>query len=274
MTRIVQISDSHAGSRGGVPLDNLRRTVDHINQELRPDFVIHTGDAVALDPDLFTDRVVVREALSGLAAPYRLVPGNHDIGDVGNPPWNGLGTTAERVAAFRDFWGPDHWAESIDGWSLIGFDSQLLGTGLPEETEQWQWLREVARDGEGPALLFSHRPLFPPDPRFAETALTEVESARLLSLFEGGRLRGVGSGHLHTFEVGEHDGMSIVWAPAVGTISRQGERAGIVVWDLGERDVHPRFERAPGLQDREISEIPELAQHMAELNARRAAASA
>jgi 3',5'-cyclic AMP phosphodiesterase CpdA len=274
VTRVAQISDSHAGARGGVPRDNLRRVVDHLNHEVRPDFVVHTGDAVALDPDLESDRVVIRELLSGLDAPYRLVPGNHDIGDVGTPPWNGLGTTPQRIAAYREFWGADHWVETVDGWTLIGFDSQLVGTGLSEEAEQWRWLEEVARSGRDPVILFSHRPAFPPEPRFAEAALTEAERGRLLSLFEGGRLRALGSGHLHHFKTGAHDGIDVVWAPAVGAIPWPGEHAGLVVWDLDGGAIHPRFEHVPGLEDREFSEIPELAEHMAELNARGAAASA
>lgn len=271
--RIAQISDTHVSARGGVPLDNLEKVIEHLNR-LQPDLVVHTGDLVALDPDLESDRAAVRDLLSRLRMPWRVIPGNHDVGDVGDRPWMGIGVTAARIAAYRESWGPDQWAETVDGWTVVGFDSQLLGTGLHDEEEQWERLAGIAA-GSGPVLLFSHVPPFPPEDGLPEGAvLGDAHRERLLAAFAGGRLRGIGAGHLHLYQQERRDGLTMVWGPATAMILRPGLRAGMVVWDLGGGALEARFEPVPGLEERELREIPVLVQQLAELQARTRAGGA
>jgi Calcineurin-like phosphoesterase len=49
--RIVQISDTHLSHRGGIGYRNFEELAAFINDELRPDLVVHTGDVTMLDPD-------------------------------------------------------------------------------------------------------------------------------------------------------------------------------------------------------------------------------
>jgi 3',5'-cyclic AMP phosphodiesterase CpdA len=273
--RIVQISDTHVSARGGVPRDNLEKVVEHVNR-LRPDLVVHSGDLVALDPDLEADRATVRELLSGLRMPWRVIPGNHDVGDVGERPWMGIGVTASRIAAYRESWGPDQWVETVDGWAVVGFDSQLLGSGLQEEHHQWERIAGVAA-GAHPVLLFSHVPPFPPEAGLPEGAVLENDHRdRLLDLFElgDGRLRGIGAGHLHLYRQERRGGAVMVWGPATAMILRPGLPAGIVVWDLHREALEARFEPVPGLEERELRDIPVLVEQLAELEARTGAAGA
>ena len=108
--RIVQISDTHLSHRGGVTTANLRQIAAWVNVSLRPDLIINTGDIVAASPDLPLDRAWARAVHDGFDAPVRYLPGNHDVGEPGPAPWKGLSVTAERVAAHRAVFGPDHFA--------------------------------------------------------------------------------------------------------------------------------------------------------------------
>src|SRR5215475_1729377 len=96
--RVVQISDSHLSGRGGVTRSNLRRLVRFINEELRPECVVHSGDVIALQPGTASDFRAARAILDELVMPYQVVPGNHDVGAPNAEPWMGLGTRDEHVA--------------------------------------------------------------------------------------------------------------------------------------------------------------------------------
>lgn len=268
--RVVQISDTHVSARGGVPRDNLGRVIDHVNDRLGPDLVVVSGDLVALDPDEAADRTAAHEVLGSLRAPVRVIPGNHDVGDVGERPWMGLGVTASRVAAFRDVWGADRWAHAVDGWTVVGINSQVLGSGLPDEDEQWRWLADVAAEGSGPVLLFSHVPPLELEPGLpAGTTLGAASRERVLGTL-GDRLRAIGAGHLHTYRQERRHGVEVVWGPATAMISGPGRSPGIVVWDLNG-DARASFEEVPGLEAHELRQIPVLAEQLAQLEARAAA---
>ena len=96
--RIVQISDTHISHLDGSPSANARRIVEFVNG-LEPDLVVHTGDVTILDPDVDEDRVAAKEILAGIAAPLRVLPGNHDVGEPGPEPFGGRAVTSERIAA-------------------------------------------------------------------------------------------------------------------------------------------------------------------------------
>jgi 3',5'-cyclic AMP phosphodiesterase CpdA len=153
-----------------------------------------------LSPDLSADRETSHQLHDGFRAPLRVLPGNHDVGEPGTTPWAGFGITSERVGAFRDVFGPDHWVEVFDGWAVVGINSELMSSGLPEEIEQWEWLASVPDAVQGRAtVLFLHKPLWSPAPGQTEHALSVGDSARerVLDLLSGIDLRVVGSGHLH-----------------------------------------------------------------------------
>ena len=47
--RIVQISDTHLSHRAGIGNRNFEELAAFINDQLRPDLVVHTGDVSILD---------------------------------------------------------------------------------------------------------------------------------------------------------------------------------------------------------------------------------
>ena len=53
--RIVQLSDTHLSHLGGVMNENFSQLVDFVNDVLKPDLVVNSGDIVLLSPDIAED---------------------------------------------------------------------------------------------------------------------------------------------------------------------------------------------------------------------------
>jgi 3',5'-cyclic AMP phosphodiesterase CpdA len=275
--RIVQISDTHLSHRGGVTTTNLRLIASWVNKALRPDLIVNTGDVVAASPDQPLDRDWARQVHDAFDAPVVYLPGNHDVGEPGPVPWKGLRVTAERVAAHCEVFGPDRFALRDGAWLVIGLDSELLGSGLPEEGAQWRWLEgELAAAGGGRVLVFSHKPLWLPRTTPSEAALTVPDDARLrLLALAGDRLAAVGSGHLHRYRRRprpENPAILEVWAPSTGfvgqteTESPYFEQLGVVEWRLDGTEVNGWFRAPAGLDEREGNAIEELVATVAALD--------
>jgi 3',5'-cyclic AMP phosphodiesterase CpdA len=280
--KLVQISDTHLSHRGGVTQDNFERLVAHVNEQLRPDLVVHSGDVVIADPDATDDHRRAHELMQRFAAPVRVVPGNHDVGAPGEHPWKGLSVTDERVAAFEQIWGDDHWRHDLDGWTVLGLDSELFGSGLDREAEQWRWLEQTVEDmpADRPTLVFLHKPIWSAAEGVTEHQLDvgDQARARLLDLLGRVALRGVGSGHLHRFRETVRDGVVEVWAPStafvagsVGDALPAGvEQLGVVAYECDRADVRVDLQSPAGLTTASFAEVPEMRDTVAEIDARAA----
>ncbi|OLT14323.1 hypothetical protein BJF78_02400 [Pseudonocardia sp. CNS-139] len=191
-----------------------------------PDLVVHTGDLVLGDPDTAADHTHARRLLAGLPCPVLVVPGNHDVGDHADRPdlpaaWLGKPVTEARCRRFREVWGGDRWAVRRAGWLLVGLNSLVLGSGLPSEAAQRDWLAAVLGAWPGPAAVFLHEPLvLDPDAGCAarETwAMPPVDARlRLLDALGAGPAAVVlvASGHLHRFRDVAAAGRRHVTAPS------------------------------------------------------------
>jgi len=195
MARVVQVSDTHLSSTGGVPA-TLRALLDWIEAE-PPDLLVHTGDIVLEDPDDDDDRAFARSVFSGLPCALVAIPGNHDVGFYGDED-----RRAARIAAFESTWGADRFSLDLDGWRLVGANAYRLG-----EPAHDRWLREQVT-AERPVALFIHQPVggdphdgweMPQQARDAFDAATADADIRL-----------VASGHRHR----SFGGGRIVWAPS------------------------------------------------------------
>jgi outer membrane protein assembly factor BamB/predicted MPP superfamily phosphohydrolase len=76
--RFIHISDTHIGSPNGAAEDDLRRTVQDINQLNDVAFVIITGDITELGTD--AQLAKAKQILDSLKVKYFIIPGNHDTG--------------------------------------------------------------------------------------------------------------------------------------------------------------------------------------------------
>jgi len=265
--RIVQISDTHLSHQGGITNANFKGIVTFVNEALRPDLVVNTGDVVAASPDEPGDRETARDLHSLFDAPVRIVPGNHDVGEPGTDTWMGLQVTSARVAAYRAALGDDRFVESTSDGAAVGINSELLGSGLPEEEQQWAWLDDTlgALDGR-PAVLFLHKPVWHPRRGSQARHLSiPVTARRRLIALDGFRsVRAIGSGHLHRFRRRVRPGLLEVWAPSTGfvgqtkTATTYFEQLGVVEWLVGQGGVQAWFRAPVDLCEREGEDIPEL----------------
>lgn len=277
--RIVQLSDTHLSRRGGATNDNATKLIELIN-ELEPTFVVHSGDVAILNPDDAGDRATAKELLAGISAPYRVLPGNHDVGEPGPHPWAGIETTSERVTAFTDAFGDDHWVEIVGGWAFLGLNSEVMGRGLPEEEAQWAWLETVPGIiGDRPVIGFCHKPLWAPISLGPEhqVALFDDDRERLLSILSGVNLKVWGSGHLHYYGLAQQElpsGEKIITvsAPATGFVNTASEffvpglvQQGVVVYDLEDNNVRASFRSRNDLLEEDAEAIPSFRAAMEDL---------
>lgn len=232
---LLQVSDTHLSRRHPHFLGNWAHFAAAVAAH-RPRLVVNTGDASLAGCRHGEDLAAAAALHAALAVPWRIVPGNHDVGDhprLCDAAGLRLPITGDRLAAYRAVLGADRWIEDIEGWRLIGLDGQLLGSGLDEEETQWRWLdAQCAGAGTRRLALFLHKPPFVGSVHDAELAYWAVDPAaraRLMPLLDDPRLRLVACGHLHEHFRRRHAGAEIVAAPSLAFVASsrlQAEVAG------------------------------------------------
>ncbi len=245
MIRVVQISDTHlspAKRQFAVNWAPLREWVVAQNADL----TIHTGDLTVDGADVEEDMREGAALMHALPGEFLAVPGNHDVGEAGNPhqPVN-----AERLARWRRHFGPDWWSHDVENWRLIGLDSMLFGAGDAEEARQFDWLRQtMAGAGDRRIAWFTHRPLFIDTPDEADTGYWSVKPgprAALMAMVREHPVASVSTGHLHQWRDREVDGCRYIWCGSSGFLvgpelqpELEGEkRLGAVVYEFDGSDV-------------------------------------
>jgi len=280
--RIVQFSDTHISRLGGAPSENMALLVDFLNEDLRPDLVINTGDAVLLNPDSPDDRQAALRLHQQINAPLLVLPGNHDVGESGDDVWMDVSITSERVASFAGTWGADRFFRTgsagtgSQDWAFIGINSERLSSGLPEEDEQWAWLADVAGQARGKSvMLFLHKPLWFLGGAEPGMTILEPDRERLLSVLAGTRLRAVANGHLHRYRHARVGDLLTVWAPSL-TFALPPDPgrgfgpspSGVVEYRIDGDTLEASFRPVPGLQGvGAASSIPGYQAAMAEVEA-------
>lgn len=273
--RIVHFSDTHISHLGGLGHGNAERLVGYLNQA-EPDLVVHTGDVVIVDPDSAPDRAAAMGIHQRINAPLRVLPGNHDVGECAAEPWQGIGVTSERVQGFRSAWGSDRFvvlgdaALDAGGWAFVGINSELCGSGLPEESEQQEWLEDVAARASGrQVMLFLHKPLVTDDGERPNVTLPAAARDQVLATFGAG-LRVVANGHVHRYRCTDDGAVMAVWAPSL-CFSPAAEpdlkfgpgTAGIVEYSIRGHQVDARFVQVPGISGTgDFLALPEARQSM------------
>jgi 3',5'-cyclic AMP phosphodiesterase CpdA len=218
--RLVHISDTHLSPTRPLFLDNFRRLTEVLAAD-PPDLIVNTGDISLDGADRENDLAFAKAEHDALPAPCLMVPGNHDVGDYAE-----LGASqpadAVRLARWRSIVGPDHWVRDVPGWRLIGLDTQILGSGLPEEDEQWTALADaLAGAGTRSVALFQHKPLC--TDRVTDTVIDywpvlPAARRRLLDTLALNPPVLIASGHIHQWRDRRIDGFRQVWAPPVSFI--------------------------------------------------------
>lgn len=271
--RIIQFSDTHISHLGGIGRANAERLVDYLNEVARPDLAVNSGDIVILDPDSAPDRAAAIRIHERIDAPLRVVPGNHDVGECAAEPWRGLGVSSERVRGFRSAWGSDRFAVFGDAaqdageWAFVGINSELCGSGLPEEDEQWAWLAKVAAEAAGRSvMLFLHKPLVIDDGTRDGVTVAAAARDRILGTFPGAALRVVANGHVHRYRRATDGDAMAVWAPSLAfapaaepDLKFGPGTSGVVEYTIRGRAIEARFVQVPGIEGvADIFALPEV----------------
>ena len=181
--------------------------------------MVNLGDITADGAHDPRELDLARPAFAGLGADVRFLPGNHDIGDnpiaPGAPNEHPLDLV--RLEDYRRLFGPDRWSFDAGSWQIVGLNAQLLATGTDEEEEQFVWLAEQLRAGQGPLGLMLHKPLFRSGPADTEAHVRYVPllaRRRLLAALAKRDLRFVASGHAHQARALYVDGVDHLWVPS------------------------------------------------------------
>jgi 3',5'-cyclic AMP phosphodiesterase CpdA len=222
--RIIQLSDPHLSATRPFHQDNWEQVLEALAAD-PPDLIIVTGDVVLSDPDEEDDHGFARRQLDRLPGPWRVLPGNHDIGDNLVSGAMAKRVDAQRLRRWHRHFGEDRWSLTLDGWLLLGINAQILNApGLAAEAEQAAWLEAVLAkaDPTAPVALFLHKPLFMDHP--SETAMDQSSldlEARngVMAMLAGRDLRLVASGHKHQWRAFDLDGVRHVWAPSTASVN-------------------------------------------------------
>ena len=262
MVRVIQISDTHLSPTKRHFHANWAPVARWI-AEHKPDLVIHTGDITVDAADQEADAAYCADLLTSLGVPVVAVPGNHDVGEVGNPhqPVND-----ERLARFRRYFGEDRWVRDIGGWRLIGLNSMTFGGGH-EDAQQSEWLEAAMADAAGRRIAwFTHRPLFIGTPTEGDTGYWSVKPEprrALLDLVHRYRVQIVASGHLHRWHDAPLNGTRYIWGPSTGFLVGEkvappmagAAKLGAVIYDIDGESIDMSIRPVPGLTDFWIDDI-------------------
>ncbi|HZM75652.1 MAG TPA: metallophosphoesterase [Candidatus Limnocylindrales bacterium] len=265
--RLVQLADTHLSRWDGPLRRNFQTLATFVNETLRPDLIIHAGDVVLSNPDAEADYKAAKELLAMIHAPIRYIPGNHDIGEPYERTW--WTTTSERIARFRRHFGDSPWFEWFGDVALLGINSQIFGTGLPEEAEQWRWLEGIAPSIEGrTVLLFQHKSFWTPycgsDGR--QGGIDPADSGRILEILKATRLLGVSNGDVHRFRKVWHGDRFELWGPSTAFLVHREEteklpagleQLGVVLFEFSGENVKATFQTTPCLEEVEVGGFPE-----------------
>ena len=258
----VQITDTHWGYSGPANPDSagtLPKAIEAVNALADPpDFIVFTGDLTHTTDDAKTRRARMAEFKAMMTKlkvrQLHFLPGEHDAGP-------------DQGEAFREFFGPTHYAFDHGGFHFIALDNvSQPGSKLGEV--QLKWLaEELARlDKDQPIVVFAHRPLFDLYPDWDWATLDGSDALDLLKPFAHVT---VFYGHIHqehhatTGRIAHHAATSLMFPlPAPGSVPKRVP----VPWDpttpykgLGFREVDAErqtsFFHAPQTS-LELDEIP------------------
>lgn len=195
-----QLTDTHIGAEG-FSSKRLAEVIARLN-EIKPDFVIHTGDLLDSHGDSLSEWEAYQTIFANLRIPFYAVPGNHDTGKTPTPA---------RQARWKEYVGTER-------FSFVHSDAAFIGADF---TPFWQpnWKRdvEIARQREETVLwlsrelqqaencrsrfVFGHFPIYLTDMDTSdevENCICELETRQqLLDALLRGRCDTYFCGHTH-----------------------------------------------------------------------------
>ncbi len=262
--RIALVADPHVNSATSGDEANYKARFMRVIAEVNAahvSLVLIAGDLTQSGkPEQFAD---FRELIEGFQSPVRVVCGNHDVGQkvgIANAK-PGAGVTADRVAQFEALFGTSFYTQLWEGVRIIGINTPIMGSGLPSEARQWDFLQRELMPSAAPGVpivLLTHYPLYiaaPEEPGGIYWNVEPAPRARLLSLIKkSGHVLAVLSGHLHRPLANKTaDGVLLYTSPPVSfglPAGKQPEGWTLVTITPAARAVQTEFHAIPHLAPR------------------------
>ena len=174
--------------------------------------------------------------LDSIGIPYHVIAGNMDTGNKHTDRQGAhsdrndidLNITPEQLRQFESVFGPSKWSFVHRNVRVSGFCDMLVGSGLPEEEELWEWLeQQKLAAGEDHHLWLMHYPLFfdsLDEPPFDITdrdqymswyfSVDQKSKYRLMEIFKATGTTRVITGHIHCRKDHFAEGIHFDLAPA------------------------------------------------------------
>ena len=119
----------------------------------KPEFLLIGGDITRDGYTHLWELEEMKADLDSMKIPYHAIPGNMDTGNKHTRIESrrsdrqdlDLNITAEQVQNFESVYGPSNWSFEYENVRISGFCDMLLGSGLPEEAQLWEWLKEQTK---------------------------------------------------------------------------------------------------------------------------------
>jgi alkaline phosphatase D len=259
MPTILQLSDAHLSPRTALFRANLA-ALRALAEADPPDLVVASGDLSLDGADRDADLAFAAELLRAFpGAAFLAVPGNHDVGShphtMPDQPFDDA-----RLARWQAHLGPGRGLVDLPGWRVVALNSEVMGTGHPEEAAQAAFVAEAAAGiGDRRLAVVLHKPVFvtaPEDPTFDYWSVPPEARPALAPLLDHPGLRLVASGHLHLHHRFRRGRVDFAWAPAVSFLVEPeiqpglpGERVcGALLHRLHEDQAETRLLSPPGLE--------------------------
>jgi 3',5'-cyclic AMP phosphodiesterase CpdA len=191
------------------------KTILIIN-ELKPDFVVITGDFVNNSKDTLQIKEFKRiTSLIDKGIPVYLSPGNHDLGQ--SPSKDDFEFYFSNYGK-----GSDRFSFKQNNSTFIGFNSVIIKSekNSKDEKKQFRWLKRQLRKAKKSdnIVLFTHYPFFLHDFNEKVTYSNQSMEARnkYFRLFEKYGVDAIFAGHLHDNAEASYNGILMITTSAAG----------------------------------------------------------
>lgn len=227
------IADTHIhdpGSENLSPWKTMSKTNERARivmeqvRDAQPSFAIHLGDITNPVPHLPAFDAAANEAkaiLEQRGIEMFMVAGNHDVGDKCSAIAPQHPIDDYSMAQYEKFYGESYLSFDRGGVHFVIVNTSLMGSGLPEEKLQEQWLEaDLERHRKQRIFLFSHYPVFMASPEEpAQYDNIEVKQRQwLLALIERYSVEAAFAGHVHNFFYNAHGATELYCLLSTGFI--------------------------------------------------------
>ncbi len=220
--RMVQLSDTHLSATHAYFEGNWCAALAEV-RSAKPDLILHSGDVSFNGAAHPGDLQMARAAMDNLPCRWRVVAGNHDIGESHRVQRLGQNLNSVRLAVWQQNFGSPWWFEDFGAWRFIGCDSQLMASDAAECQEQEAFLATALAEREGrEAFVLMHMPPFiddPENPEYTTAALPIDVRKWFLGLCLRYDVRVVASGHMHVHRAEMYGNTEFVWAPTTAMVA-------------------------------------------------------